>query len=675
MINKIVTDKDGNPVDGNGNKLAPSTYQPSEQVKKLFIQCQGDYEMAWRLQHRPFDEFDGLSLLERAKKDQETFGAYVGIVAEPEHKKWKWKGRKNTARNKIIGILAHMLAGMLYPFCYAYNEEDEEDKTTAKVMRIQIENHLKKAGYEIKFLFMITSALVSPAMHLEVEYVEAIQRIKVKQKDGTFKIEEVVDDLLSGTNLNLLPVDQLLPFDYFTFDVQRQPGYVKVRRISWDEARKIYSGKYKMVNDGKEIDPFDFVKAGTTRTVMAGQENALLYDIDWTEADANYVQEVTFYYRPEDLEVTWVGGVYMGNDLPNCDPYNENPFKHRRMAKIGDAWRTIPVYPWAKTGFEPLDPNGKFYYYKSAAFKEFWDDAGQNRMHQLAFDGTSLDVIKPMFLTGMTKADQTVMVPGATIGMPQGATATPYQLGPNLIAALNMMRKEEDDMSESTQDKSQSGITEKGITAYAVNKAEQNAKVILGVFGVMIANLITDVGLLVIDDIIMHTTVGDIDDSVPEALRMKFRTLMTQGKEGGKDITNKIQFSSDLMGEHITPEQADELEWELFEKAGGLNTTDRVYIVNPYRFARHKYSLFIDPDMIISRSMGTDQLRKERAFNMMMDERVLPYIDPEAVVQKFVLEEFSDGDPDQFKRKPNQQIAEQPGGVVEPPQDNTQQII
>lgn len=676
MISKIVTDKDGNPVDGNGTKLSPSTYQPSEAVKKLFAQCQVDYETAWRLQHRPFDEFDGISLLERTKKDQETFGAYVGMHAEPEHKKWKWKGRKNTARNKIIGILAHMLAGMLYPFCYAYNEENEEDKMTAKVMRIQIENHLKKAGYEIKFLFIITSALVSPAMHLEVEYIEALQRIKIKNDDGTYNIEEAVDELLSGVNMNILPVDQILPFDFFTFDVQRQPGYAKVRRISWDEARKIYQGKYKMINNGVETDPFDFVKAGQTRTVLAGQENQTLYDIEWTEADANYVQEVTFYYRPEDLEVTWLGGTYMGDDLPDVSPYNANPFKHRRMVKLGDSWKSIPVYPWAKTGFEPLDPNGRFYYYKSAAFKEFWDDASQNRMHQLAFDGTSLDVIKPMFLSGMTKADQTVMVPGATIGMPTGASVTPYQLGPNLVAALNMMRKQEDDMSESTQDKNQSGIAEKGVTAYAVNKAEQNAKVILGVFGVMIANLITDVGMLVMDDIIMHTTVGDIDDTVPEALNMKFKTMMLQGKEGGKDITNKIQFSTNLMGDNITPEKADELEWDLFNKAGGIDTTDRVYIVNPYKFARHKFSLFIDPDMIVSRSMGTDQLRKDRAFNMMMDPRVLPYIDPEAVVDTFILEEFSEGDPDKFKRKQGQPVLnpdgtqQNTGGEVVPPQNN-----
>ena len=120
------------------------------------------------------------------------------------------------------------------------------------------------------------------------------------------------------------------------------------------------------------------------------------------------------------------------------DPYNSNPFNHRRMSLIGDEWKSIPIYPFAKSGFEPLDPAGRFYYYKSAAFKEFWDDASQNRMYQLAQDGTYLDVIKPLFMSGVAKIDQTVMVPGATIGMPLGSSVTPYALSPNLAAALNM---------------------------------------------------------------------------------------------------------------------------------------------------------------------------------------------------------------------------------------------
>lgn len=653
MIGTIVTDpKTGEPLDGSGNKLAVSAYNPHEEIKKLFARCQSDYQTAWALQNRPFNEFDGYSLLDRARMDQETFGAFVGVEYVPRQKSWRWRGRKNTARNLIIGILAHVIAGMLFPYCYAYNEDNEEDLMTAKVMKILVEDHLKKAGYEIKFLYMMCSALVNPAVFVEIEHVVAMQKIKVKNLDGTYRIEEAVDELISGLNLNILPIDSILLGDFYTFDLQKQPYIVKVRRISYDQARGEYAGKYFI--DGK--DQFDFVQAGQTRIVQSGVTNQTLYDIAWTEADKNYVQILTFDYRPEDLEVTFVGGVYMGEFNPNNpkDIYNSNPFKHRRMALLGDKWLSVPVYPFAKSGFEPLDPQMRFAYYKSAAFKEFWDDAAQNKAFQLAQDGMALDVMKPMFLSGVANVNTDALVPGATIGMPVGSQVTPYQMSPNVPAALQLVQSNKDDLGLSTQDQENIGNPQPGVSATAVNKAQQNAQVILGVFGIMIVDLVKQVGALAIDDIVMHDTIGVLDATIPNALNMKFKALLVKDKENGKDITHKIQFDSNMMGWNLTKDEADKKEWDLFNKHGKMKARQMVYQVNPYKFARHQFSLYIDPDMVISRSFGTDQMRKERAFNILTSPQVAPFIDQEAVINKFVLQEYSDGDPDEFKKKPGQ---------------------
>ena len=663
----ITSDKDGNPLDNNGLKLSESSYQPNDEVKKLMARVQTDYMLGWRLQHRPFKEFDGYSLLQRTNMDQETFSAYVGAEYVPSHKKWKFKGRKNTARNKLIGILAHMLAGMLFPFVYAYNEEDEEDKMTARVMRILVEDHLKKADYDLKFLYMVTSALVNPAVLCEVEYVTAIQKVKQKLLNGSIKIIEAVDLILSGTGLNIIPIDQLLLADFYTHDLQRQPYLIKIRRISWDEARQIYAGKYKDEATGEDL--FNFVQAGKTRVVMAGQEHQTLFDIEWTEADRNYVQEITAFYKPEDLEVTIVGGVFFGEQK---DVYNRNPFKHRRMSLVGEDWISVPIYPFAKSGWEPLDPTGRFSYHKSAAFKEYWDDAVQNQMQRYLLDGTALDVIKPIFMSGVSKIDSTVMVPGATIGMPIGASVTPYSTSPNLTAAFNAISQAKEDMSESTQDPIQSGNLQKGVTAYATQKAEQNARVFLGVGGLMIADLIKQIGSLVMDCILQHTTVGELDATIPQALRMKFRTVISKGKETGKDVTNKVVFTDRNMGKNLSKKDIREREWELFDKAGGESTDQRIYEVNPYKFARHKFSMYIDPDQITMRSMGMDRVQKERAFTWLTDPRVAPYTDPEAVVNDFIIEEFAEGDPDKYKRKNNPMqdmmgaVMGQGGGVASP---------
>lgn len=643
MIAGIVTGKDGIPVDGNGQSLSVSPYNPSEEVKKLFAQVQSDYFGAYSLQNRTWPEFDGLSLLDRARVDQETFAAYVGAEFVPTQNRWRWKGRKNTTRNRIIGILAHMLSAMLFPYVRAVNTDNEEDKDSARVMQILIEDHLKKAGYEFKFLFMVVSALVNPAVFVGVEYVEAIQRVKQRMADGSIKTIEAVDELLSGLQLNIIPIDELLLADFYTFEVQRQPNIMRVRRISWDEARAIY---------GKHED-FKYVKAGMTKILPTGNDNQTLFDVEWTEADKNYVQEITAYYRSEDLQVTFVGGVFMGNKE---DVYNSNPFEHRRMVYTGSGWGTAPIYPFAKSGFEPIDPTGRFAFYKSAAFKAYWDDASINKAYQLLQDGMYLDVFKPTFISGVSKIDGQVIAPGASVALPKDASVTPYQLGPNLAMAINVLNTNKDDLAESTQDETQGGIPEPNVTLGATQIAERNAKLILGVFGLTLANLVEQIGSLVMDCVIAHATVGELDDTVPEALKVRYKSFLAESKDNGKDLKNQIIFTDEYMGREMSKEEIEEEEWKLYEQGGEDNdervrSEKRIFKVNPYQFARMRYTMQVDADQIVSRSMGTDQQRKMLAFNLMTDPRVVPYVDQKAVVEDFVVEPFSEGDPDRYLKQ------------------------
>lgn len=639
MIGSIITDKDGKPVDGNGKALSESKYQPSEEVLKLFARVQTDYQAAYNLQTKPLDEFDGLSLLSRAKLDQQTFSAYVGAEYVPAQKSWRWRGRKNTARNKLLGIAAHMLTGMLFPYVYANNPENEEDKMTARVMRILIEDHLKKSKYESKFLFMVLSALVNPAVVCQVEYVVAMQKIKQKMADGKMKILEAVDSLLTGIQMNIVPIDEFLIGDLYsgTGNVQRLPYIIRVRRIAYDEARAIYG----------ENKNFKYVRAGATKIVMSGQDKQTLFDIDWSEADENYVQVITAYYRSEDLEVEWVGGVFMGNEK---DPYNSNPFKHRRVTQVDGEYVTAPVYEYAVSGFEPLDPSGRFFYFKSGAFKEYWDDKGINRAHQLAYDGMQLDVLKPMFLSGVTNVNSAVIAPGATIGMPQNASATLYSMSPNITAALEILTQEKQDMSESTQDQTQGGIQQPNVTARAAIMAQQNARIFLGIFGVMVADLVKQIGELTIDCIIQHTTVGEVDATVPEAMQMKYKTLLIKGKEKGKEITNRVEFTSDTMGE-VPQQSLEELEWQLFHQAGGEATDQRIYKVNAFRFARSQFSVSVDADEIVSYALGTKEQKDQAALAMFSNPVVMPFVDMKAVVRDFVIEKYGGSDPDRYEAK------------------------
>ena len=646
MIGFQITDEKGEPLEQYRN-LAKSTYQPSQEVASFLAKVQKDYYMAYSLQNRSFDEFDGYSLLQRTNLDQQLFGAYVGAQFVAKQNRWRWMGRKNTARNKLIGIAAHMIAGMLFPYVKATNQSDEPDKMAGRVMQMLVENHLKKAGYETKFLYMMLSALVNPATFVHVEYLTAIQKVKQRLANGQIKVIEAVDELLTGVNLNIIQVDELLLPDFYsgTGNLQALPNLIRVRRISYDQARAIYSNKY-FNEEGKDL--FDYVMPGTTRVVISGQDGQTLYDIDWSEADRNYVQVLTYYYKSEDLEVDIVGGIFMGNEN---DLYNSNPFKHRRMSLNGSEWITVPVYPYVMSGFEPLDPGMRFAYFKSGAFKEYWDDLGSNTMDRLLMDGTYLDVFKPQFLSGVAKSDNTVMAPGATVFMPNGAKAEMYNLGPNLAAAINALREREKNMSESTQDPVMGGEVPKNTTAYAVSRAEQNARIFLGIFGLTTADLVRQIGELVMDLEIMHATVGEMDATVPEALRMKYKTRLVDTKDRGKNITNKIEFTDMFMGRSLSKEEQAELEYTLFTKNGGDESDQRTYLVDPYKFARTKYAFSVDADKIIMRSTGTDQQKQILAFQMMTSPQAAPFIDQKNVVEDFVIEPFANGNPERYQKK------------------------
>lgn len=649
MIGALPTDEKGQPLTGTGGKLSPASYQPDNDIVRLFSRCQDDYQRAWRLQHRPFDEFDGLSLLQRSKVDQRTFGAYVGSEYVPKQKAWRWKGRKNTARNKLIGLLAQMISGILYPMVNAQNQEDEEDKVTAQVMRIMVEEHLRKAGYQTQFMYMALSALVNPAVLVEIDYVIAYQRIK-ERINGKMTVTEAVDTLLTGLNLNIVPIDQLLIADFFIGDIQRQPFIVRVDRISWDQARKIYG----------ENPDFVYVQAGKTRVVLTGQEHATLYDIEWTEADQTAVQVLTFYYRDEDLEVTWVGGVFMGNKE---DVYNNNPFKHRRLSLIGDEWKTIPVYPFAKSGFEPLDPSGRFFYYKSGAFKEYWDDASINKMYQLWHDGTYLDVIKPIIGTGVAKVDSTVVSPGAYITTSnEKATLSPWSIGPNLNAAMQLVQENKSDISDSTLSPLMQGQMGNKQTAFAVNAALTNAKVMLGLFSFMLADLIKQVGELTVDCVVAHTTQGELDATLPEALTMKYKTILVKTKDKGRNITNKIVFTDALMNKNYSESQQREKNWQLWDKAGGQNTDQRIYEVNPYRFARTIFTMWVDADKITASAVGLNRDQKMDDIKMLTLPFVYSYVDPKALAME-VIEEYGGDNPDRLKAKQDPMMQAATGGA------------
>ncbi len=270
-------------------------------------------------------------------------------------------------------------------------------------------------------------------------------------------------------------------------------------------------------------------------------------------------------------------------------------------------------------------------------------------MHQLMVDGAYLDTIKPLFIDGVATVDSTVIAPGAVIGMPAGSKVTPWSMSPNLPQTMAVMQEQKSDQSDSTIAPLMMGQMGTRQTAYAVNAAMTNAKIMLGLFSFMLADLVRQVGELTMDCIIIHTTQGELDATVPEELVLKYKTLLAKTKDKGMQITNKIIFTDELMGKKFTPQQIRDKNWQLYEKVKG-KSDQRIFEVNPYRFARTTFSMWVDADAITKSAVGLNRDQKMENIKMMTLPFVYPYVDPKAIASE-VIEEYGGDDPDKFKAK------------------------
>src|SRR3990167_8716782 len=98
MIGAIERDKE--------NKITSSVsaYQPTEDVRVLTEAVSADFNVAYKLQHKPFTEFNDYSLLDRIDIDQKRWNAYrLPQSADPDEA-WRWNGVRPITRNRILGI-------------------------------------------------------------------------------------------------------------------------------------------------------------------------------------------------------------------------------------------------------------------------------------------------------------------------------------------------------------------------------------------------------------------------------------------------------------------------------------------------------------------------------------------------------------------------------------------
>ncbi len=615
--------------DKTGRVIDPvSPYNPDDDVKKVTAIMLRRFMVANSAKNKPYREFNNMSLLERQSVDQVRFNSYQFYQSGDPDDDWKSNAVRPITRNRVISIAAHLTGSIMYPTIYAQNEDDNDDKDTAMVMRDLTEWAADNSnpGYEKTMMYAIIAAMVNPKVVVHTEYAKMTRF--VRNDDGTQK--EIPDDEYSGFCDTIVPLDEWWEPNFYEQNVQRQPYLIWRRVITYEEAQL----KYGDENNWK------FIKPGVQ--IMFVEANNLFYEQYDQNLRGYLVEEVLYWDRNEDIALKFVNGVIMTKaDRPNP--------------------REDKKYPFFTAGYELVD-EGKFAFYKSLVNKMGPDEEVVQTLYRMIIDGTFLQLFPPGVVFGDETVDSSVMAP-ATITTFDNADSKFQQLNPgnNLSAGLNVLNKVEDSMSESSIRNLQFGTR---MSAYAVSAIEQEMKTMMGLFGRMIGFAVYDFSQLRISDILQYMTLGDVMQETSPAGSMKFQSFLMHDKViGGKKKTRKISFKSQIFdSKEITQEQKDNYEMDLYMKAG--NDTEIVE-VDPVAFRKMKYKIKVTPEVITPPS---DTTRK--ALNLEEYDRAIanPLADQEAVFRDLLLGSYdaTKGDPEKYINKNPQSLAGMVGAGQKP---------
>lgn len=580
---------------------------------------------------KPRYEFNNKTLVERMTEDQLAFNAYQEEKSEDPNLAWRSRAVRPVIRNKIISIAAHVTQSLIYPQVFAQNDDDEEDKDAAQVMRLLMEYVADQTDYERKFLYTVIGALVNPAAIIHQEYSEVRRKIKKITSKNKWEWKEVLDEIYSGFKQSIVPCDELFIENVYEHDIQKQ-GF-----LAWRRVISKYDAEIKYGNNKN----FGFVQPGLY-TLFNNDDNGFYEQYD-ESINNDLVEEVIYYNRFKDLELVVLNGVLV------TDP--DRPLQ-----------REDKLYPFAKGGYELID-EGKFFYYRSLAFKLKNDEEVVNTLYRMIIDGTYLNIMPPSVNYGNDNIDSSVMLPGAITPLNKESRLEPLLVGNNFSAGFNTLNTVENSINESSQDNLQGGQVSAGSkTAFEISRVEQNARVMLGLFGKMIGFMVRDLGKLMVGDVVQYMTIGDLEELADGKTMLKFGkyTLNNQNIEGKEeDIT--IEFDNQMPEEMDEKMEMDE-SFGIMEREGSLDSKKRIKKVNPELFRNLKYKLKVSPDVV---NVSSDNVK--RALNIELYDRAIqsPIANHEALYRDLLLGSYekTNKDVDKYIKKQEQATAGGAGGA------------
>ena len=605
-----------------------SLYQPSPEIQKTTQYAKEVYSIGHQILTKAWPELNDMSVIGRDNRDKKTFNAYVDENVVDPKEAWKWRGTRSTARKQALGMHAHLTAGFMFPMVSAQDENNNEDRGVGDFMRDMLIWMGDNSDYRSSFLQMAMGLLTSPVTYLGAEYATIMQKSKEKLDKG-YTIKEVLDEELSGFRAPVYGSGDVLITNAYVQNIQKQTCVIKQRYLDYSDAQKKYG----------EHDNWDFVQRGINSVL--NEDDGLFYDV-YDPDNANLVKETICMWRGEDLEIPFLGGVYMGDENVEW-----NPMKHR------DNFGT-PKYDVIPFGFHRISEH--FFYYKSLMNSLGWDDQLIDAMYENYMNGEFMFRNPPVAITGEDNVDTSVMFPGAqfvTANKDTKVQSILPQRQDNMAQAIQMV---EDSIKEGALSDTQMGqLPEASQKAYSVAKSDQIAKILLKGVGQSLGESIVQYGKLMVDIAINHLSTPIIEEISANAQRMKYRQfVLPKQASKGKNITKILRYGEDLIGRKMSKQQRIEYNLKLYQEAGDDKT---IMVMNPELASRMRLLIRIDPEEMFAENKEYTQRLLSQMYSLLRQD---PMIDAETMVRKLMNSFFrSEGDELMADKSVIEKIAQQ----------------
>ena len=621
-----------------------SAYQPSQEILDITAKIQQDYSTGVDILDRSWTELNNRSVIEDENRGQLMFNAFVDTAEEDPNEAWKWRGTRSMARNKAIAMHAQITANYLLPLFTAQNEGDEVDTVFSEVMRDIIEWMAlpTNSNYQASFLQAVFGMLTNPVTYLEADYYEVYQTIK-KEEGGKIKKEEVLDEVLSGFKANILGSSQVLLTNVYERNIQKQRAIIKRRWIEYDEAEAKYG----------DHENWEFVRAGYKS--IYNSEDGLFYDVKDDER-LTLVSEEIYYNRREDIEIPFIGGIYLGDSDVEANPINH------RDNKGNPKYNVVP-FGYSRIG-------NHFFYFKSLMNAMSWDNMLIDAMYDISMNNEILQQEMPYAVTGSDKVDSEIIFPRAVVSFEDPNTKLQPLIPPkNTQGAFNAMQTIEQSMQEASVNDTMSGqLPQASQKAFNVAQAQANAKTLLGGVGKSLAESVIQFGDLMKDIAINHYTAPQIEELTGNKLKMKYRSFFLENTSGIDKKDKMIRFDADLIGQVLTPEQVTQRNIQLLEKElnGKKKLSDlkkSIRVINPEMFSNFKYLTKVDVEEMFTKNSEYWQGVLPNLKQILVND---PYVDQQGLTKRLLYAFFQSDSEDLIQEPQQGQPGGQPGTPGQP---------